>query len=134
MVEYDRVPVGEIEGSCFGPALHAPYGARPYALDAGLRIERPAARAAPGHIGIAQVPAGHEAVVARSGCDGSDLDVPQAEGDGVADLGSGHLHGPRHLMAAPDGRSDHRAPAARRGVGHDVPPVLDRPEHGPGGI
>jgi hypothetical protein len=104
------------------------------ALDMGLGPDGVADRAAGGDVGVAQAEPGRRAVVAGRGGDRGDGDVADADGDAVADLGALHQDGGGDLVSAAQGRGDHRAPAARRGIGDDGAAVFDRPQHRCSGV
>ncbi len=129
VVEGDRVAVRELEGRGVRAAARAADRLLADSLEPRLRVLAAAARADGRAVGIAVEAAVGRDVVAGCGCDRGDLDVLDADRDGVAGLGAGDRHRARDLVPAAQRGRDHRSPAAGRRVHDDVAAILDRPEH-----
>ena len=129
LVEGDRVAVREGEGRRVGAAVGAAHALGPDPLHARLGPLGPAARAHGRAVGVAVEAPLHRQVVARARRHRGHFDVADADRDGVAHLGAGDRHRRRDLVAAADRRRDHRTPAARCRVDHDVAAVGHRSRH-----
>lgn len=92
-------------------------------------------RTAAGHVGVPdETVRRDDGVVAGSGGQGRHRYVFDPDDDGVPRLRALHGHRPCHLVSSLDFRRDHRSPAARHRVRHDMAAVPDRPQHGFSGI
>src|SRR6202171_5320519 len=132
LVKSNGVPICNCERRAIRPAICAANGSLTNSLNARFRIQCSATRTTARYIGISQKSPAHHLVVAGRSCERSNDNVFDAYSNGVAYLGPCNGHRSGTLMAASNCGSNHRSPASRCSVCHDMPAVSDGSEHGQG--
>src|SRR5260221_3621873 len=134
LVKSNGVAICNRERRAVRPAIYASNGTLANPLDPRFRIHCSATRTTACYIGVSQKSPAHHLVVAGGSRERSNDNIFYSNCDGVAYLGPCNGHRSGNFMAASNCRSNHRSPASRRSVRHNMTAVSDGSEHGQGWV